>query len=79
MVKFGESKCYIGQIEEIDGDEIVATFLRQKRSESNPGLFVRPSFDDRSAIASTDIVGKLKPPVPTRRCELVFNVNADLW
>lgn len=79
VVKFGENKLYIGQIEEFDVDESVTVFLRHKRSESSCGLFVRPSFDYRSAFASHDIVAKLKPPVPTRRCELVFDVNADLW
>ena len=67
----GGSQIWLKEMtEEMDGDELVDFFLRHERSGSrprcSPGLFVRPSFDDHSAICSKDNGVKLKPPVPTK-------------
>ena len=51
--------------------------IPQKKS---PGLFVRPSFDDHSAIGSKDDVAKLKSPVvQCRREDASWFWNADFW
>ena len=43
-------------VEGIDGDDYIGLFPRHNRSDSNPGLFVKPSEDDRAGFGFKDII-----------------------
>ncbi|XP_077968684.1 uncharacterized protein LOC144422763 [Styela clava] len=80
IVQYGERK-FLGQVEEIVLTDVYRmNFVRYQPTKEPKGcVFAFPQNRDMESISKKEVVGKVQPPIPSRRGELVFELNAHLW